>query len=94
MTSAPNHAWSGRWPELVAEPAEALLGRLLAFLPDASDAMLAALGLEGAEWPDDLLVALNTVPSGQPFTVPPVPFAKLDDARRSELEARFAGTAG
>ena len=64
------------------------------FLPDASDAMLAALGLESAEWPDDLLVALSTVPSGQPFTVPPVLFAKLDDARRSELEARFAGTAG
>jgi methionyl-tRNA synthetase len=64
------------------------------FLPDASDAMLAALGLESAEWPDDLLVALSSVPSGQPFTVPPVLFAKLDDGRRSELEARFAGTAG
>ena len=30
-------------------------------------------------------------PAGPPFTVPPVLFAKLDDTRRAELEARFAG---
>ena len=64
------------------------------FVPDASDAMLAALGLASAEWPTDIAAALEALAPGQPFTVPPVLFAKLDDARRSELEARFAGSAG
>jgi methionyl-tRNA synthetase len=65
------------------------------FVPDAAAAMLAALGLDGAEWPaDDLAAALDALAPGQFFTVPPVLFAKLDDARRAELEARFAGTAG
>ncbi|HRO12346.1 class I tRNA ligase family protein, partial [Amaricoccus sp.] len=68
----------------------AVLGR--PFVPDASDAMLAALGLESADWPTDVAAALEALPAGQPFTVPPVLFGKIDDARRSELEARFAGS--
>ena len=63
------------------------------FLPDASDAMLAALGLDAADWPDDVAAALDALPAGHPFDVPDVLFAKLDDARRAELEARFAGRA-
>ncbi len=63
------------------------------FLPDASDAMLAALNLEKADWPADAAAALETLPAGHPFTVPPVLFAKLDDTRTTALAARFAGAA-
>jgi len=61
------------------------------FLPDASDAMLAALGLEAAAWPDNLDAALGAVAGGQAFEVPEVLFAKLDDARAAALAERFAG---
>jgi methionyl-tRNA synthetase len=64
------------------------------FLPDAADRMLAALHLDDAPWPADTAAALAALPPGQPFTVPDVLFAKLEDARRDELEARFAGAAG
>jgi methionyl-tRNA synthetase len=61
------------------------------FLPDAAGRMLAALGLEDAPWPDDVAAALAALPPGQRFDVPDVLFAKIDDARRAALEARFAG---
>ncbi len=61
------------------------------FLPDASDAMLRALGLEAAAWPGAAAEALEALPAGRAFAVPEVLFAKLDDTRRAELEARFAG---
>ncbi len=64
------------------------------FLPDASDAMLAALGLDGGDWPGDVAEALAALPAGQGFTVPPVLFAKIDDTRAAELAARFAGRQG
>ena len=44
--------------------------------------------------PTDLAAALEALPAGQPFTVPPVLFAKLDDTRTAELAARFAGSRG
>ena len=49
------------------------------FLPDASDTMLAAFGLEAAEWPDNLGIALAAVAPGHRFEVPEVLFAKVDD---------------
>jgi methionyl-tRNA synthetase len=61
------------------------------FLPDASDAMLEALGLEGADWPEDVAAALETLPAGHGFTVPENLFAKISDVAREEMEARFAG---
>ncbi len=61
------------------------------FLPDASDAMLAALRLDGADWPGDVGAALTALPAGHAFDVPDVLFAKIDDARRTALEERFAG---
>ena len=66
------------------------------FVPDASDAMLAALGVEGdAEaWPGDIGEALATLPAGHRFTVPENLFAKISDAAREEMEARFAGENG
>jgi methionyl-tRNA synthetase len=61
------------------------------FLPDASDAMLAALGLDAADWPEDVGAALGALAPGHRFAVPEVLFAKIDDARAAALAARFAG---
>jgi methionyl-tRNA synthetase len=61
------------------------------FIPDAAAAMLAALRLDDADWPGDVGAALAALGPGAPFDVPEVLFAKIDDARRAELEARFAG---
>jgi methionyl-tRNA synthetase len=61
------------------------------FLPDASDAMLRALGLGPEPWPAAAAEALQTLPAGARFTVPDVLFAKLDDERREALETRFDG---
>jgi methionyl-tRNA synthetase len=63
------------------------------FLPDTSDAMLRAVGLDSADWPEDVGAALEALRPGQAFSVPEVLFAKLDDARTAELAARFAGAA-
>lgn len=63
------------------------------FIPDAAEAMLAALGLGAEEpWPASAQAALTALPAGHAFTTPEVLFAKLDDERRVALEARFAGT--
>ena len=63
------------------------------FVPDASDTMLAALGAGGdAEaWPGDIGEAVSALPAGHGFTVPSNLFAKISDAAREEMEARFAG---
>jgi methionyl-tRNA synthetase len=63
------------------------------FVPDASDAMLASLGIGGdaEDWPDDVTVALAALPAGHSFTVPENLFAKISDEAREEMEARFAG---
>ncbi|MFO1209900.1 MAG: methionine--tRNA ligase [Amaricoccus sp.] len=95
------------WTAIKADPARAAaitrfalnLIRLYAalsrpFLPDTSDAMLAALRLEEAAWPTDVAAALQALSPGHGFDVPAVLFAKLDDARSAALAARFAGTGG
>jgi methionyl-tRNA synthetase len=69
----------------------AVLGR--PFLPDAADAMCAALGVTAADWPEEIGAALDLLPVGAAFTVPPVLFAKIDDAQTATLAARFAGAA-
>lgn len=62
------------------------------FIPDASEKMLGALGLDVDEaWPESTAEALQTLPAGHAFTTPDVLFGKIDDDRRAELEARFAG---
>jgi methionyl-tRNA synthetase len=92
------------WTAIRTEPARAAaitrfalnLIRLYAvlsrpFIPFASDAMLAALHLESADWPDDVPAALEALVPGHRFAVPDLLFAKIDDARRDAYEARFAG---
>ena len=62
------------------------------FIPDAAAAMLSAMGVEDAGWPDDVEAALARLPAGHPFAVPEVLFAKITDEQRADWAARFAGT--
>jgi len=64
------------------------------FIPDASAAMLGAMGAPGAGWPDDVPAALAALPAGHGFDVPEVLFAKIADADREDWQARFAGLRG
>jgi methionyl-tRNA synthetase len=97
------------WTAVRADPAAAAVAtrvgmnliRLYAitarpFIPDASDAMLAALGMgqRDAAWPTSARDALTALRAGHPFSVPDNLFAKMDDATRMTLEARFGGREG
>ena len=64
------------------------------FVPDASDAMLAALRLPAEtanDWPADMTAALSALPAGHAFDVPEVLFAKITDEAREEMAAKFRG---
>jgi len=62
------------------------------FIPDAADALLAAMNTTDDSWPDDVTVALQTLPAGHAFTVPEVTFAKITDEQRAQWQEKFAGT--
>ncbi|MDB2406911.1 methionine--tRNA ligase [Jannaschia sp.] len=62
------------------------------FIPDAAAAMLTSMKTEDDAWPEDLDVALTTLPPGHAFEVPEVLFAKITDEQREDWAARFAGT--
>ena len=64
------------------------------FIPDASAAMLAALGARDATWPDDAETALSALPAGQTLTVPENLFTKITDEQREDWQTRFAGVRG
>ncbi len=64
------------------------------FIPDASDRMLAAFGLDAAsaaDWPAEIGEAMEALAPGHAFEVPEVLFAKITDDAREAMEARFAG---
>jgi len=63
------------------------------FIPDASDAMMKALGREedAERWPGDIAEALGALTGGETFTVPENLFTKITDEAREEMQARFAG---
>jgi len=64
------------------------------FIPDAADAMLAAMTCEDRSWPDDVPASLDVLGPGHAFQVPEVLFAKITDAAREDWQARFSGTRG
>ncbi len=63
------------------------------FLPDASDAILRALGREedALAWPESAEAALSALPPGHAFSVPDNLFSKISDEDRETMAARFAG---
>ncbi|MEM7506397.1 MAG: methionine--tRNA ligase [Pseudomonadota bacterium] len=63
------------------------------FIPDASMAILKALGLEdqAQSWPEDRIRSFNMLEAGQAFAVPENLFDKITDEARDEMAARFAG---
>ncbi|MEM1346790.1 MAG: class I tRNA ligase family protein, partial [Pseudomonadota bacterium] len=63
------------------------------FVPDASDAILRALGIpeHALDWPKDAVTALNALPGGHPFSVPDNLFTKIDDNAREAMAASTLG---
>ncbi len=61
------------------------------FIPDASAAMMAAMGSDDWTWPDDVGAALRALPAGHAFTVPENLFRKITDEERADWQTRFAG---
>jgi methionyl-tRNA synthetase len=61
------------------------------FLPDASEAIRGALRIPQTAWPEDVSHALEMLAPGHAFETPGVLFAKIEDARREQWEARFSG---
>ncbi|MEM6390838.1 MAG: class I tRNA ligase family protein, partial [Pseudomonadota bacterium] len=60
------------------------------FIPDAAEAMHAAMGTE-ASWPETAAEALTALPPAHAFEVPDVLFAKISDEQREDWQSRFAG---
>lgn len=92
------------WSTFKADPAQAAaqvrlglnLVRLYAvlsrsFIPDAAEAVMAALGCDDWTWPGAASDALTALPPGHMFAVPEVLFAKITDEQRAEWAERFAG---
>ncbi len=61
------------------------------FIPDAAEAMFAAMKTEDRSWPEDEAHALSVLHAGHAFEVPEVLFAKITDEQREEWQAKFAG---
>ncbi len=61
------------------------------FIPDAAEAMMAAMASGDWTWPDDLSDALRTLAPGHAFTVPDNLFRKITDEERAEWQQRFSG---
>ncbi|MCF1708849.1 methionine--tRNA ligase [Tabrizicola sp. J26] len=61
------------------------------FIPDASAAMMAAMGSDDWTWPDDVSAALRALPAGHGFSVPENLFRKITDEERADWQTRFAG---
>ncbi len=61
------------------------------FIPDAADSMLTAMATEDRTWPDDIGVAMRTLPAGHGFAIPENLFRKITDEERADWQTRFSG---
>ena len=61
------------------------------FIPDAAQAIMAALNCDDWTWPDDLEAALGALPAGHAFAVPENLFRKVTDDEREDWAKQFAG---
>ncbi len=61
------------------------------FIPDAAEAMMAAMGSTDWSWPTDMPAALRALPPGQSFAVPENLFRKITDEERLLWQQKFAG---
>lgn len=61
------------------------------FIPDAAEAMMAAMGSTDWSWPTDMPAALRALPPGQGFAVPENLFRKITDEERLLWQQKFAG---
>ena len=61
------------------------------FIPDAAEAMMAAMRCTDWTWPEDVAGALRVLPAGHAFETPDVLFRKVTDEERAEWQTRFAG---
>jgi methionyl-tRNA synthetase len=64
------------------------------FIPDAADAIMAALACDDWAWPEDARAALGVLAPGHGFAVPEVMFRKITDEEREGWQARFSGVRG
>ncbi|MFN3972571.1 MAG: methionine--tRNA ligase [Gemmobacter sp.] len=61
------------------------------FIPDAAQAMMAALRCADWTWPGDVAAALDLLPAGHGYDVPENLFRKITDEERADWQTRFAG---
>ena len=61
------------------------------FIPDASAAMLKAMGCTDKSWPGSIAEALTALKPGHAFETPEVLFAKIADEDREDWQKRFSG---
>ena len=62
-------------------------------IPTTAARILTAVGMDDGGTPPWPTGALDTLPAGTPFTVPPLLFSKLEDEQIAEWEQRFGGAA-
>ncbi len=64
------------------------------FIPDAAEAMMAAVHSTDWTWPENISEAMRALPAGAAFSVPENLFRKITDEERADWQARFSGVRG
>ena len=61
------------------------------FIPDASRAMLQAVGSDDQSWPHEISTAMRALPPGNGFSVPENLFRKITDEERADWQQKCSG---
>ena len=62
------------------------------FIPETSKKLMESLNCNDWEWPNNVDLALRTLPSKHRFNVPDVLFKKITDDERDTMQEKFSGT--